>query len=473
VTRSPQSRWRWTRLQYRLSTLLIVVALVAGVCAWLVRPKAQTLMLQGGLTVRQRYRESGDRHAIIRSGSWLLSDREGVTRIAGHFYANEPDGRWTVYYEDGRRAVEGRCRHGWKVGPWRAWWPDGTLRAEWQYEPRESADAEGPSRGAKRFVRSGPVRVWWPNGQLRCAGRYRQDAEDGDWKFRDESGREVASGPFREGVRHGRWTFADDSAPDGRSVVFAHGAPVNEAALPAAAEKLRRGTLAEKLAAADALERAGAAAVDLLAQAVASRDATTRRLAARALACMGEDAGAAAAVLKTMRDDSDQRVRRYARLALLLIDPVHRDDHFGAAIETLAGAAPRDEFETLLHIFQRSPPHQRSVFPRLLEIVGMEAAGADQPPRPAEMAERLHDRLDMLPDRLAESLSDAQVSVRRGAVELLAELWGLCESGDPVAHDLRVATLLQQAAQDTEPGIRERAEQLLGRGATGGMGGIF
>lgn len=475
MTPARRTRWRWTRLQYSLSTLLILTAVVAGVCAWWVRPKTITWSAPGGMTVqvqvqgRQELVEDQWPYSeIVAQGSWMLRDRDGGRRVAGNLAADGPHGWWAVYYENGRSAVEGRCQHGWKVGAWQSWWPDGTRRAEWQYAPPEPSDADQPARDTGSSVLSGPVRVWWPNGQLRCAGQYRQNQEEGNWTFWDESGREVASGPFRDGVRHGRWTFAEDSDAGARTVIFSRGAPVDEAAFPGLAETLQRGTPAEKLAAADALQRSGAAAVEFLAQSLTSTDTTTRLLAVRALARIGAEADGAAAAVKALVDDADPHIRRYARLALFLADPAHRDQRYATVIEALAEADPRDEFDALVRIFRESPPHRRSVFPRLLELVSRK-----QPPRFAELVERLRDRLPALPARLAESLANEQVAVRAATVEMLAAIRSLDTTQDPTAFGLNMDELLKRVADDPDPDIRARVGQLLGSGGGGMGGGMF
>jgi antitoxin component YwqK of YwqJK toxin-antitoxin module len=55
--------------------------------------------------------------------------------------------------------------------------------------------------------RNGPWKEYWPNGTLRAEGMYIEDERDGDWVFYRENGEKEQQGRYVRGSVHGLWTW--------------------------------------------------------------------------------------------------------------------------------------------------------------------------------------------------------------------------------------------------------------------------
>jgi len=138
--------------------------LAAVGCWWVLEPESEDLALAcGAFKVRQQYRMGEDES--IRSGRWLLLDREDRVRAKGRYAANRPHGWWTVYHENGGKALQGRCSGGSKVGTWKSWYPTGQIQARWRCERGQQPAWESRTTEVGPSIRTGPVQAWWPNGQ--------------------------------------------------------------------------------------------------------------------------------------------------------------------------------------------------------------------------------------------------------------------------------------------------------------------
>jgi len=304
-----------------------------------------------------------------------------------------------------------------------------------------------------------------PKGQLRFEGRYANDEVDGVWTYYDREGRKTAEGPYQRGRRYGIWTFWD--GPDGtpRRLAFACGrsVPDLEKALAKANSDLSNGDLAEKLAAAESLERLAPFSVRRLVQALTSQDASTRLLAVRTLGRLGEEVAEALPQVERLLSDEDRRVRLHAHLAAVLIDRQHSGDRYASFSRLLDQYDVRTEIDALGRIIPAEHPSRPAVYQRLIEL----AANDDLDLR-EDALERLA-QLDLsgLP-LLEESLDDQDVAVRSAALDVVLRL----RRGLPYAYNKKddyAVSLLETASKDSEPEIRDRAREAMPKRA----GGIF
>jgi len=175
-------------LQFSLRTLLLVTTVVAVACWWFLRPEIREEQLAGKfLKLRRQVRvtEVGPPHGyfdweFVNVGHWQLRDEQDNLLVKGRYDRDLPEGWWTTYHTNGRKAVQGRVLHGAKTGLWRIWDDSGLLTSEVQYRTDSIA---------QQTYRHGPTRVWHPTGQLRLEGAYSDNRRSGTWTFYDEQGR--------------------------------------------------------------------------------------------------------------------------------------------------------------------------------------------------------------------------------------------------------------------------------------------
>lgn len=455
-------RRRW--LQFSLRFLLLVMALAAVGCWWFLRPESEDLVLAGGaMKVRQQYRMGRDDEQI-RSGRWLLLDRDDRLRAKGRYAADRPHGWWTVYHENGGKAIQGRCSRGAKIGTWKSWYPTGQIQAQWECERGQQPKWDDRTTEVGPSIRTGPVRVWWPNGHVRFEGQYADDEENSDWIFYDREGRKTAEGPYRRGCRHGIWSLWDKPGGKPRRVAYAFGRPVPdlEQTLAKAFTDLSDGDLAEKLAAAQSLERLAPFSIKKLSEALGSKNASTRLLAVRTLGRLGEEATEALPQVQRLVSDGDLRVRLHAHLALLFVDREHGHDRYDSLSEVLDQCDVRTVIDTLGRILPAEHPCRPEAYDRLIKL-----AADDDVELREDALERLA-QLDLsgLP-LLEESLDDQDVNVRSVALDVVI----LVRRDLPYAYnepDDYTVTLLEKASKDPDPEIRERAREAMPKLA-GGM----
>ncbi len=455
-------RRRW--LQFSLRFLLLVMALAAVACWWFLRPESEDLVMAGGaFKVRQQYR-MGKGDEQIRSGRWLLLDRDDRVRAKGRYAADRPHGWWTVYHENGGKAIQGRCSRGAKIGTWKSWYPTGQIQAHWECERGQQPKWDDRTTEVGPSNRTGPVRVWWPNGQVRLEGQYADDEEDGDWTYYDRGGCKTAEGPYRRGCRHGIWSLWDKPGGKPRRVAYAFGRPVPdlEQALAKAFTDLSDGGFAEKLAAAQSLERLAPFSVTKLSEALGSKDASTRLLAVRTLGRLGEDATEALPQVQRLLSDGDRRVRLHAHLAVLFIDRERSRDRYVSLSEILDQCDVRTVIDALGRIIPAEHPCRPAAYQRLIEL----AANGDTKLREDSLERLAQIDLSGLP-LLEESLNAREVAVRAAALDVVIRVRHDRLRGD-YETDRYTVTLLEKASKDSDPEIRERAREAMPKLA-GGM----
>lgn len=127
-------------------------------------------------------------------------------------------GREQRSWPDGTPRAEREFDEGEPAGTWRTWWRGGDLRMEHVYDgtPRpmrflheggDVAEAEGEAVSGKR---QGPWVFRHANGQLAARGEYSEGLREGPWEFFDEAGQRTQAGPFEGGERVGDWWLAPE-----------------------------------------------------------------------------------------------------------------------------------------------------------------------------------------------------------------------------------------------------------------------
>ena len=160
---------------------------VAGACFASFEQSARTLSqhaepVEPGL---QRRRSYHDKAATRLKAEWQELAQPGKPAVQ--------HGRRTEYHADGTLALVRHFEHGEPTGLWRAWYADGTLRMEVDYNASES------------------ISSWWhPGGVLASRGPARWGARWGVWEHHRADGTLASRGTYANGVRHGMWTYFDE-----------------------------------------------------------------------------------------------------------------------------------------------------------------------------------------------------------------------------------------------------------------------
>ena len=127
-----------------------------------------------------RVRVDGGTGAVIERATWRGSVRHGP---------------WEIFYSDGEPKELGRFHEGVRIGFWRSWHPEGTVRSEGRFD------------GFGR--RSGRWTEWHSNGQRSLAGVYVDGLRQGVWIHWDEAGRPFAEQSWERGT----WVATNTLAP--------------------------------------------------------------------------------------------------------------------------------------------------------------------------------------------------------------------------------------------------------------------
>lgn len=82
--------------------------------------------------------------------------------------------RETIYYESGRKKMEGNYKNGEKTALWKAWFPNGNLWSQATY-------VDGIENGEKT--------VYYENGNKYYQGILKDNKRTGEWSFWDPEGK--------------------------------------------------------------------------------------------------------------------------------------------------------------------------------------------------------------------------------------------------------------------------------------------
>jgi antitoxin component YwqK of YwqJK toxin-antitoxin module len=95
------------------------------------------------------------------------------------------DGRLIFYDEKGRKYAENTSRYGEFDGPAYQYFTDGKIRKEFTYQ---------------NDMKNGITYEYYHNGQIHAEGNYIDDKEDGEWTFRDTTGKIIGYAHYKNGI---------------------------------------------------------------------------------------------------------------------------------------------------------------------------------------------------------------------------------------------------------------------------------
>ena len=149
--------------------------------------------------------------SIAETVTYVNGIKEGVARqydeggmvVGGSVFASD------VLVAEGITTKEGK-----RNGPWKEYWPSGTLRAEGQYVNdaregrwvfyRESGEKEQQGEYIADAIH-GAWTWWYPGGAIHREEAYRRGEPVGTFVEYDTTGAALVSGAYEQGLRHGAW----------------------------------------------------------------------------------------------------------------------------------------------------------------------------------------------------------------------------------------------------------------------------
>lgn len=185
---------------------------------------------QGGVKRRYTYFQRGNRR--IKHGFESSYYEDGKIHSRYTFIKGRLQGKFCVWYADGKRKLQGAYANARKQGVWKRWFPDGTEQAEMSYvngKPdgafseyysngslrRDGAYTAGRKNGVFHFWnkkglkirevswkngrQEGPAVTFYPNGKKRLELEYHNGKPNGRCRFWNEDGKLLADGFFANG----------------------------------------------------------------------------------------------------------------------------------------------------------------------------------------------------------------------------------------------------------------------------------
>ncbi len=107
--------------------------------------------------------------------------------------ADQQEGDWKEFYDNGQPQAEGKYVNGVKVGDWKYFFRDGKKFEVGKY------DAKGKQAGKWLW--------YFEDGKLRRESNYTKGQEDGDFAEYDDSGLVITRGQYVDGLKEGTWVY--------------------------------------------------------------------------------------------------------------------------------------------------------------------------------------------------------------------------------------------------------------------------
>lgn len=150
---------------------------------------------------------------LAYKGAYQNGKKVGVHR----WYNKEGEVDSSVTYKNGRVLYQGIVdAQGLKQGPWKYFYPDGTLKAEGRYQndlkigPWKYYFSDGSLEQEGSYILGQPEGLWtwyFPDGSIRREEQYLSGLADGTSIEYNDTGAVIAQGQYVEGLKDGPWTL--------------------------------------------------------------------------------------------------------------------------------------------------------------------------------------------------------------------------------------------------------------------------
>ena len=180
---------------------------------------------------------NGVRHGLLQR--WYAN---GKPMLLGRFDKGKRQGRWTHFWDSGKKRIQCSFVNGTRSGPFMRWYDDATQRETgtlvkgrrvgiWtefhengqksmvmtyhnnhlqgiqrSYYPNGTMSGEALYRGGRR---EGVWQTWYRSGKKRSMGQYTAGVRSGAWVWFHKNGKRRESGRFNKGIKAGRWSTWD------------------------------------------------------------------------------------------------------------------------------------------------------------------------------------------------------------------------------------------------------------------------
>lgn len=143
----------------------------------------------------------------VESSWWPMTIQRRAEVRTSHGVA---DGSRREWHSNGVLSWTGAYERGQRSGPWREYWPTGSLRFAGTYVGDALEGAEVwffPEGGIEWIVerragrRTGVERWFWPNGRLRREGRFVDGEKEGVFRSWSEEGQLLSTTTYARGLR--------------------------------------------------------------------------------------------------------------------------------------------------------------------------------------------------------------------------------------------------------------------------------
>ncbi|HVG41874.1 MAG TPA: hypothetical protein VM888_09705 [Chitinophagaceae bacterium] len=146
-----------------------------------------------------------DKALKIKEGPYTVYYPKNRKAQEGHYHKNKKVGVWRFWYEDGTIKDSGFIKDDVLIGDWKSWHPNGKLLAHSTFTDVEPTIAtiikdEGEHQLNQLLgIRNGPFSSWYPNGVLEAKGNFSNNAMSGLWTWYYENGNKATEEMYTNG----------------------------------------------------------------------------------------------------------------------------------------------------------------------------------------------------------------------------------------------------------------------------------
>ncbi len=134
----------------------------------------------------------------IAEGKWTFWFSDGDKFVEGNYKDGSREGLWTEWHENGQKSQEGTYKENFRVGDWTWWYESGTKKAKGTFKDGRDWSYVYLGRYSTHdsFLVKNNAEGIWTNG-----------IADGKWTFWYEDGGKFAEGSYKSGNGVGLWTW--------------------------------------------------------------------------------------------------------------------------------------------------------------------------------------------------------------------------------------------------------------------------